>query len=233
MTGFTSIVDGQSGERLIRNAFSKTGPLKDVKGIDAKTVTFWTGRVPDTLIDVWVNFGIGTLNDGRLRLCLPEEFEPVTKILFGNDPDFFGDTYAIAVGAFGDIFFWSERHWLCQFSIYRMAFFAPALFHPDLKKNSNKTVIDYILSADPWASDMGDIDGKPMYSRVREALGPLPEKSLYGIMPEPGNPDNFRVEAIQIVPELEYLKLALDTMTFLVTDPATNDVKQRVGANKW
>lgn len=233
MTGFASTIDGQSAEPLIRAALSKTGPLRNVEKVDPKTATLWAGHLPDALLDVWVNFGNGTLNDGRLRLCNPEEFEPITRLLFDKDPDFSADTHAIAVGAFGDILFWSERHWLCQFSIYRMAFFAPSLFHPELKEDSNKVIIDWVLSADPWATDMADINGEPMYSRVQKILGPLPKKSLYGIMPEPGNPDNFKVESIRIVPELEYLKLALDTMTFLVTDPATNDTRQRVGPNKW
>lgn len=233
MAEFISKIDGRSAESLIRKALAKTGPLKNLKSVDAKTIAYWTGHVPDALIDVWANFGIGTLNGGRLRLCLPEEFEQVTRLLFNADSDFSDDTHAVAVSAFGDIFFWSARHWLCHFSITKMAFFTPLLFNPELKTDPNQLFIDWILSSDPMMSELIDLDGKPMYDLIKKELGPLPSGAFYGIMPEPGDLANFKVESIRIVPTLDYLKLVLDTMIFQMTDPRSNKTGRRVGPSKW
>jgi GAD-like domain len=73
----------------------------------ATTVASQTrGRLPDSLIDFWTEYGVGSYAEGTLFLCTPDLFDPIIEHLLTNVPELRGLLAAFAYTAFGDVLLW-------------------------------------------------------------------------------------------------------------------------------
>lgn len=48
--------------------------------------------LPAVILDLSRNLGVGDLDGGRLRLCVPRSLQGVVDQIFEGDPDLAGDT---------------------------------------------------------------------------------------------------------------------------------------------
>lgn len=78
---------------------------------DAAYIARWRGRLPESMVGFWEEMGFGTMAEGSLTLCRPEDYSEVLAVLFGADPDFSArDCHLVGFSAFGELYIWSERH---------------------------------------------------------------------------------------------------------------------------
>ena len=214
---YLSRIDGQSGRVFLDRVIAERGPLGAPAEVPETTLAALTGRVPDLMIDFWRFHGTGWLNGGRLRICLPGEFANVLGMLFAGDPDFGADCHAVAIGAFGDLAIWSERHWLVILRPLFAALDAPFLVTPRAKGDANSALLQGLFQTHPLYWDLADTDGQSMFDRARDRLGPLPQGAIYGLVPLAGDvepvPDN-----LVLAPADDYLRSKLQTNVITLAD---------------
>jgi hypothetical protein len=139
---YISDIKGRSGKDHIDSALKRSGPMEDAHPVAEDVIKAWTGTVPDLLIDVWHNHGLGTLQGGRLRLCLPSDFDGLLSQIFQADPDFsHQDCYVIGYSAFGHLILWSKRHWIVEVDLNSGILTAPGLIDETKKRNPNASIV--------------------------------------------------------------------------------------------
>ena len=214
---YLSRIDGQSSRVFLDRVIAERGPLGDSAEVPEPTLVALTGRVPDLMIDFWRFHGTGWLNGGRLRICLPGEFSDVLGRLFAGDPDFGADCHALAIGAFGDLAIWSERHWLALLRPSMAALDAPFLVNPKAKGDPNKAVLEGLLEAHPLFWELADFEGQPLFERAERTFGSIRPNGIYGLMPLPYD-GPIELDALQRVPAAEYLEAAVQTSVITLAD---------------
>ena len=108
---YVSEIKGRSGKDHIDSVLGRMGPLLDPEPVDEGTLQAWTGTLPDILIDFWRNHGLGALQGGLMRLCLPDDFYGLLSRIFHTDKDFsHKDCHVLGYGPFGHLFLWSARN---------------------------------------------------------------------------------------------------------------------------
>ncbi|QDC09482.1 GAD-like domain-containing protein [Oceanicola sp. D3] len=161
------------------------GPLEMRAPVTAAEITLHEGRVAPILLDLWEDHGVGDLADGGLRLCVPGELRSAVDKLFSGDPDFSlpeerrVDVHAFAHTAFGNLFLWSERHWLIYVDVVQGLVEAPFLHRPESRRQPDRVALDWGLAAEGPLLDMVDSGGQPMLERAQEAFDPLPRMVIY------------------------------------------------------
>lgn len=165
------------------------GPLDQPAPVRLAELERLEGKVAPILLDLWDNFGVGDLAGGQLRLCVPFEVQDAVTTIFARDPDFSlpdgrVDVHGFAHTAFGNLFAWSERHWLIHIDVVLGLIDAPFLVRPEARTHPDAIVLDLALRADKRLLDMVDENDAPMFQRAREAHGPLGRMTIYA----PGPP---------------------------------------------
>lgn len=217
LVDYLSKIDGQSGRVVLDRVIDEHGPLASPEQVPETTLATLTGRVPDLMIDFWRFHGTGWLNGGRLRICLPGEFRNVLEMLFEGDPDFGADCHAIAIGAFGDLAIWSERHWLTFLRPVAAALDAPFLLTPRAKDDPDNRILEGMFQAHPLFWDLADSDGQPLFERAERELGSIRPDGIYGPMPLPFD-GPIVLDALQRVPAAEYLDALRQTTIVTLAD---------------
>lgn len=217
---YLSTIDGISGEVFLDELIAQRGPLIDKREMPEARILALTGKVPNLMIDFWRAYGLGHLQDGLIRLCDPAMFDDLLPDLFKGDADFTGDCHVLAFSPFGDLFFWSERHWLGVVSLPLSYVDAPFLHDPTLKTQASKVVLDILLKGDPRMFDTADAEGNPMFAAARKVHGPLDWHEVYGAMPLPVDAAELRVDRLVVAPAVAYLESKFSTTDFVLHDMA-------------
>ena len=181
---FRSDLPDQSADTALSNLLRDRGPLKNAVEVRSQEIAFHEGKVAPLLLDFWENYGVGDLSQGRLRLCAPTELRDAANTIFVGDPEFSDDAgvpdvHAVAHTAFGDLFLWSERHWLMHVNIVLGLVEAPFLHRPELKSHPDTVALEMLLQAEGFILDMMDESDQPMFERAQEAFDPLPRMVIY------------------------------------------------------
>jgi hypothetical protein len=83
------------------------GEPQHARRIDAIEAARYGGRVPEALIQFWVDHGRGAYLDGMHWICDPAPFDPLLALIFAGDPEFApADMTAVAYMAFGTLQVW-------------------------------------------------------------------------------------------------------------------------------
>ena len=181
---YRSDLPGQSPKVALDALIAKRGPLASRVGVRAQEIGSYEGKVANILLDLWDNHGVGDLAEGQLRLCVPSELREAADTIFRGDPEFTDaagrcSAHPVAHTAFGDLFLWSERHWLVHVNVVMGLVEAPFLHRPELRSHPDTVALEMLLHAEGPILDMYDGDGNPMYQRAREAFDPLPRMVIY------------------------------------------------------
>ncbi|MEP4198651.1 MAG: GAD-like domain-containing protein [Aliishimia sp.] len=217
---YRSEIDGQSGEQAIARALKEHGPLTNTQPVSEDVIRMYEGRVPNALLDVWDNYGIGDLGEGRLRLCMPGALRSAAQSLFRGDPEFTSDVHIVAYGAFGDLVIWSERHQFVFVSMVLSSVEAPILFNEGLRVSDDQAVINDLLLLHPQAMDTTDDAGQPMFADALEKYDKLPLMHIYGMQPAASFGRPINVANLAVVEAEDWLQEKLAGSTFSLDDVA-------------
>jgi hypothetical protein len=95
---------------LLEYMVETLGEPQHARRIDAIEAARYGERVPDALIQFWVDHGRGAYLDGMHWICDPAPFDPVIALVFAGDPELAPtDMTAVAYEAFGTLFLWHRR----------------------------------------------------------------------------------------------------------------------------
>ena len=218
---FRSRIDGQNAEPLIVAAMDRVGPMIEPQPVPSEIISYFDGRIPDLMLDIWANYGIGDLGGGRLRLCIPQALQPAVDQLFRNDPYLGGDSTLLAYGAFGDLILWNARHQMVYVNMQLSLVEAPALVNPALRTEPDRAVLEGLLLRDPRLLDAFDDQRQQMFERALVAYGPLPPLSVYGMQPAVPYDEPFSLENHAISEAEDWLGEKVTGSFFSLGDLAT------------
>jgi hypothetical protein len=176
-------------------------------------------RLPESLINFWLEYGIGSYADDTLFLCTPDLFDPVVDRLLANVPELRGRLAAFAYTAFGDVLLWhvSQRDFILYLQF--------AIFDDQTSRQETDPVPDNLIElyrsagveppidatlqylenrrrpANLWNRLMGyastsdidhelDDDGQPLLRSLTTIHGPLNKDEVYSRRPDPEGFEN-------------------------------------------
>jgi hypothetical protein len=84
--------------------FSEFGRPNNAQIVPSSEAVSARGRLPDDLIDFWIDHGIGSYANGLFWLCTPSLIEPILDRMLVNVPDLRGQLSAYAYDAKGVVY---------------------------------------------------------------------------------------------------------------------------------
>ena len=217
---FRSTIDGESSQGILARIIADRGPLLGRRQVPPSVLAEYETILPPILLDFWENHGLGGLSEGRIRFVLPPDYAGAVARLFAGDPDFAQGCHAIAIGPFGEMMIWSQRHKLIFVGLPLATVDAPFLNRDMTREQADRIVLDYVLRADPAVFDTTDDTGEPMFQRARAALGPLNDGEIYGTVPALTYDEPVSVDALHRVIANDWLSEKFSGTTFQLVDIA-------------
>lgn len=207
------------------------GPL--VHAAPGPDPTAWLGRLPDALLYFWQEYGLGTWQDGRMHIIDPDLAAGLVDFLFAGDPDFQGDTHAIAIGAFGQMTLWSQRHGLVDLNTMMTAIEAPYLVDPGLAPSADEQIVEGLLDMPAMMTDAYDEEGEPLFDRVRARLGALEPPMIYASTPAPPSVADLRPENFVLADAREWIEAVLGESLVTLVDWRRDHPDLRLIGDPW
>ena len=137
------------------------------------------GRIPDKLLEIWSTEGWASYGGGLIWTVDPARFQGLLSMWCEGTPYSPDEYHVIARTAFGTLYAYSMQNGsiniACPHNFVSRLSGKPR--SPDLGIQS------FFAMADRDTFDLQGHDGKPMFDRVKEVLGPLGANELYGFEP--------------------------------------------------
>lgn len=166
-------------------AVSKLGKSSGRVPVSAADVEGYRSRVPNSLIDFWIETGWGNYAHGLLKVADPALLEPVLPLLFpAGDQDFkAADCVIYAFTAFGRLFIWHRQYGGIQINLLRYELNAAGLLRPDNKASPEKAVAVPLGIFKPTLHDIADVTGAKLFEPACAALGRPALDECFGFFP--------------------------------------------------
>ncbi len=151
--------------------------------ISRELAATFRGQLPNSLIDFWIEYGIGIWRRGKFQFCRPDHYRPVAELICRNDVDFTKDaTHIFGFTAFAEVFLWSEKNKMLRIDLPLLTAQAD-MIEPPLAQNDDKAIADALHSIADDTTDFFDYSGAPLFERALDRLGELELGECYGFVP--------------------------------------------------
>ncbi len=68
----------------------------------------YTGKIPEAILEIWKQYGFGSILGGYLKFINPDEFQPILKDVYVRNQD----SIALFTTSMGDIIVWEDNKYL-------------------------------------------------------------------------------------------------------------------------
>jgi len=212
--------------RSFQRALTKFGEPKGGERAPSSMLQAYRGRLPDSLLQFWEQYGFGVWLDGYFQFCNPDAYHEVVRAILGNDSQLKGNrSHVIGFSAFGHLLIWNEDYRIIRIDTLYHTVLCRELFRPKTDINDDVTIGVVVAMADDGADDPPDQDGKPLFKRVRKACGPLNYGQIYAPRLHPALGGSIVVESFRPVSAFEALLIAAQTGPFVLHDSSTPQVR--------
>lgn len=167
--------------------------LKSVGGpsrcrpVPQRIVDQYIGRLPDTLLEYWGEFGWCAFGEGRLWLTNPADFDAIVASWLnslsewtrGGDEDY----HVIARTAFGELFLWGEKsgNHVRIVPQTHLVYVGPSK-REKVREGKGDILIKAFFGTKTRAGlDMQDEGEEPLFDRAYKKLGALDEEQMYAL----------------------------------------------------
>ena len=145
------------------------------------------GRLPDELVALWREHGIGLWLGGKFQFCKPPLYAPVVERVFGGDQEFSpARTHVVGFSAFGELLVWSEQHDRVLVDLPFLTVRAPKFDAREADDPDRFPLATPLSRLDREGSfDVFERNeqAKPLFQRARVKLGQLALGECYGFVP--------------------------------------------------
>ena len=173
------------------------------------------GRLPDGLIAMWQEVGVGIVGDGRFQFCLPDYLQPIVDMIVGHDPNLSDGTLTpFGYSAFGTIYTWHSMLGSCNIDVLEKELVT--------RIRKTQTERDFLAKSDPDGQIMLDLcgieddcdsfdeDGEELFDRAVASLGPLQRGECYGYFPALGLGGARLLKYLRRIRALEHFAIIAD-----------------------
>ncbi|WP_298261209.1 GAD-like domain-containing protein [uncultured Litoreibacter sp.] len=219
-----------NNSEYIADIFLENGAFEKPQQVSGDTVETYRSKLPELLLDIWKQHGVGGWYNGLYRLCIPNDFEGLLSQVFHADDDFsHNDCNVIAYSAFGNLVVWSERHGLVEISLLRGVLTCDDLLHLEKKTKSSISLTSefYMLSekSSLEAHNAYDDADKPLFARARKRLGDLEPGECYGFFPALAMGGAPRLENLKRTKALEHFLFLAQLQQFTLMDYLSRPIR--------
>ena len=175
--------------RPLQEVLDEFGPLQDREQVSVAQAEAYRGRLPDAMVDFWIQHGRGQWRDGLFWICDPEPIMPVLHALFAGDPEFDAAKMVPFIrDAFGGVDVWHPEFKLISLDmnlgtvttkdITTQVVEGVPPFDDDMAAASavNTSVFDFRGWVDA-------VSGEPVFDAVRRRVGPINADQVYTMAP--------------------------------------------------
>ena len=87
--------------------------FKKEKEIPTEIIEKYKGQVPDEIIEIWKNYGLGSFLNGYLRVINPDDYKELVEETYFRGKE----SIPLFTTAFADVITWQENGFIDMFSI--------------------------------------------------------------------------------------------------------------------
>lgn len=199
----------------------KHGEPENAKLVSREEAANYKGRLPNALLDFWVNHGRGSYLNGFWWICDPAPFKPVIDAVFADDAEFDPkDMLVVSYNAFGELFVWHPVHKRISIDPLSMTIFCPPA-KSFQEANGDWFDDDFIIGGTiSMGLRLGSVDdekGEDLFPPALAKLGPLSAGEIYGFAPTLNLGGARRIENVVKVKAVEYLGIMAQFERLIVT----------------
>lgn len=194
----------------------------------------YRGRLPDSLLQFWEQYGLGVWMKGYFQFCDPEKYRSMLKFVFGNDPEFRPErSHVIGFSAFGRLLVWNEDYRVMDIDLIYHYVLCDERFEPRPKISDDIRIGNAILGVDDDANDPADQNGKPLYKRTLKANRELAYGQIYAPKLHLALGGSITVDNFRSASALEAMGLAAQAGPFDLRDMSAPRIKvvRQLGGN--
>lgn len=164
----------------------KLGPLQQATKIAPAATRKWMGRLPSGLLELWVEYGVGSWDRCKFQLCDPDDYAGVVDMMLQGDAEFSPEqTHLVGFGAFGDLVLWHETRENLEISLPYLR--GSAACYRDGWKPSDANVaitnpLLHVREKEAYTLFSGE-KATPMFSQCARQHGRLAMGECYGLFP--------------------------------------------------
>ncbi|NMH64083.1 GAD-like domain-containing protein [Shewanella salipaludis] len=187
--------------------FAGFGPaIKSKQPIEA-TLLHFKDKLPARLLEYWQEYGFCGWGEGIFWIVNPEDYSEILDLWLAGTPFVGKDNYyVIGRGAFGRLFVWGETSGQSIKINPSYGMLLPADSTDNLIKRGPEKTIDLFFATNTKSMmEEEDIEGKPLFERAMEKLGPLDADEMYAFVPALALGGAPKLENLQKVKALEHL----------------------------
>jgi len=207
-----------------KDVLRRFGKLDGRSNYPEQTLAALAGRVPDSLITVLAELGLGTWGQGKWQSIDPLVFDGLLRQTLRDDADFAADDCtAIALWGFGDLFCWHRQHGWMGFRVLpnrvqASGFFKPSPLPPDLSCLTGLYVQPGTVQNH---YDLYEPDGTGLFQRLVAAHGSLAQGQIFAPRLHPAIGGALAVSNFRPVAAVEAVALIHQMEPFVLTDSST------------
>ena len=171
--------------------------------VSDSSILMYQARLPEQLVEYWVQFGWTGYASGLFWTVNPQEYEALLCHWLADTVFYEQDRYhVIARSAFGDLYVWGEKSGYCLTISSLLARYTHRVsaFTDDQLDFGIKA---FFLAMNPASNDFAD-----MFQSAVHALGRLRSDEMYGFVPALalGGPIEFKnLQKVKTIEHLEFL----------------------------
>ncbi len=159
-------------------------------------ITSYIGKIPEDMLEVWKQYGFGSILGGYLKIVNPDEFQPLLKDVYVRNEN----AIVLFTTSMGDIIVWEDNKYLILLNFRRG------------KMKGISSGFKYFFSDLEDASFLDeDMDWLP-YPEVANKLGVPNFNECFGYVPILGLGGSEKVENLSKVKLVEHIYLITQFM---------------------
>ena len=200
------------------------------KSVPEESIEKYRGKVPETLINYWKEYGWCGYGEGIFWTVNPDEYKEVVEEWLKDTPFESLDKYhLIAIGAFGEMILWGEE----TGNSLSITACSGMIFPTDKSRfiEGRSDGLDFLIRAsfsglEKSYMDVKDDNRKFMFEKVKTLLGILKPGEIYGFSPSlmmGGNASIYNIRKVNAAGHLLFLaslgeKMIMEDVTKLLED---------------
>ena len=189
----------------------KFGAPANAEPFDAAAALQWRNKLPNGLLELWQEYGIGMWANGKFQFCRPDRYDSIVETIFQGDHQFQPSrTHLFGFGAFGDLLLWNE-------DLQNIAISLPYLrgsadvSEPDFKAYDQNVAISSTLTRIEADTSLtlfeNTSSAPPIFNKCRRRFGELEPGECYGLFPALALGGSTDINSVKRVKALEHFSI--------------------------
>jgi len=203
-------------DKVFARFIEKFGDPIDRQEVPISSIERYRGKLPNQLLEYWVEHGWCGYGDGIFWIVNPQEYEGVVASwLEGTKFADFDNYHLIARSAFGDLYLWGEQ---TGASLKLTSILSRYTTHTSIftGEQMDKGLRNFLLSRDVDTNNYGDL-----FKPAKKKLGTVRHDEMYGFVPAfmLGGPDTLdHLEKVKAVEHLTILSQITELQPYSFSD---------------